>query len=243
MSPRERAVVACKPFPVPRRMIECFPNLIGRDAPNDCGETYFTDENLGGAIAMPASEAQLLSEIVTCAGPDRLVEIGAYVGWSTAALLDGFEPFASQKLAVIDPFTESKEPGYPTEARFWENLDRVCPRGQTLLFRGHSPEILPIVKPRFGWGFAFIDGAHINGQPLRDIKGLLPCLTEDAIVVWHDGWLPDVQRAIDWLWLQEGWRKTTLPTASTLTICHRGETLPWLDDIEAKAREYAAMAQ
>lgn len=237
---RERAIAACAPFPTPSRLIKHFPDLIGRNGPNNSAETHFTDKDFGKAIAMPASEAQLLSEIVTCAGADRLVEIGAYVGWSTAALLAGFEPFASQTLAVVDPFIESERTPGATEARFWENLDRVQPNGFTMVFRATSPDILPVVKPRHGWGFAFIDGKHTGGQPLRDIQGLLPCLTDTAVVVWHDAWLPDVKTAIDWLG-DEGWTNVELPTANRMTISYKGDRPYWLDHIEAKAKEYTAV--
>jgi len=242
MTPRERAIAACEPFPVPRQMIVHFPNLIGRNAPgNDSTETHFTDEDLGEAIAMPASEAQLLHDIVLRASPFRLLEIGAYVGWSTAAMLEGLETWGGQILSVVDPFTESGCSATETEARFWENLDRVQPGGFTLVFRGRSPELLPIIKHRHGWDFAFIDGHHGGDQPLRDIQGLVPCLTDDAVVVLHDAWLAGVREAIDWLYAQ-GLACVELPTANKMTICYRDHRPTWLDDIEAKAREYVAVA-
>lgn len=240
---RERAIAACKPFPVPSRMIEHFPNLIGRKAPdNGSDETCFTDEDLGQAIAMPASEAQLLRDVVLHAAPNHPVEIGAYVGWSTAHILSGSPMYPDQfMLDVIDPFTETNDTPPRTEERFWNNTERIGGVEAVRLVRAASPDILPIVKPRHGWDFAFIDGNHNGGQPLRDIQGLLPCLTTDAIVIFHDGWLTGVKEAIDWLVAQE-WTSAELPTANRMTVCYRGNRPSWLDGIEAKALEYVEVA-
>lgn len=241
---RERAIAACEPFPVARRIIEHFPNLIGRNAPgNGSNETHFTDEDLGEAIAMPASEAQLLYKIGQQSTCRRVVEIGAYIGWSTAHLLDGLQWRGSfQRLTVIDPFTESDKSPSQTEDRFWcnltgsgSNVDRID------VFRGASPDILPVVKPRNGWDFAFIDGEHSGKQPLRDIMGLLPCLMPGSVVVWHDAWLPGVGDAIGWL-AGEGWANVELPTANLMTISFQGDRPLWLGAIEAKARKYVAVA-
>lgn len=221
-------------------MIEHFPALIGIDGPNNgSNETHFTDEDLGRAIAMPASEAQLLHDITLRVSPTQAVEIGAYVGWSTAHILAADEPFATQTLSVIDPFTESGGSVTQTAERFWQNIDRADRFMKVQVFKGHSPELLAIVAPRSGWDFAVIDGHHSGDQPRKDIQGLLPHLTDDAIVVWHDAWIPTVKAAIDWLVMQ-GWQDAALPTANLLTICYRGHRPAWLDDIEARAREYVA---
>jgi predicted O-methyltransferase YrrM len=241
MTPRERAIAACAPFPVPARLIEHFPHLIGRDGPGNSTETHFTDADLGEAIAMPASEAQLLYSIAGWVAFDSAVEIGAYVGWSTAHILAAAEPFASQMLAVIDPFTESTGAPGATEERFWQNIDRVDSYIKAQVYRAYSPEILPIVKPRHGWDFAFIDGKHTHGQPVADVMGLVPCLSADAVVVLHDAWLPNVKGAIDWL-AMSGWTAAELPTANLMTVCYRGDRPHWLDNIEARTREYVARA-
>lgn len=242
---RERAIAACRPFPVPSRLIQSFPNLIGRNAPgNGSNETHFTDEDLGQAISMPASEAQLLRDVVLQAAPNRPVEIGAYVGWSTAHILPGSPMYPDQfVLDVIDPFTETNDTPARTEERFWNNIERIGGVDVVRLVRAASPDVLPIVMPRDGWDFAFIDGNHTGEQPLRDIKGLLPCLRLDAIVVWHDAWLTPVKEAIDWLVAQK-WNAEELPTANKMTVCYQGgrSRVRWLDAIEQKAHEYVAVA-
>lgn len=241
---RERAIEACAPFLASSWLIRSFPHLIGRTAPRDGTETHFTDAELGEAIAMPASEAQLLWDIVRRVEPQQGIEIGAYVGWSTAHLLYALADVYDRgyyRLTVIDPFTESRGTPGDTEARFWANLDRFSDHGVALV-RGHSPAVLPVVKPRDGWDFAFIDGAHTGDQPMQDIQGLLPCLTDDAIVVWHDAWIVPVKEAITWLGRQ-GWTNVELPTANRMTVSYRGDRPHWLDDIEAKAKEYTAVAR
>lgn len=243
MTPRERALAACALFPVPNIMIGHFPQLIGRDAPHGRGtETYFTDSELGGAIAMPASEAQLLRDITLRVQYRHGLEIGAYVGWSAMHILAGAPMYPdSSSLDVVDPFTESDGSPSDTEARFWANIEGFSEPEGIRLFRGASPEILSLIKPRHGWDFAFIDRGHTNGQPLRDIIDLLPCLAPGAVVVWHDAWIPGVREAIDWQ-ANQGWVAVELPTASTLTICYQGDRPHWLEEVETKARDYVAVA-
>jgi predicted O-methyltransferase YrrM len=72
------------------------------------------------------------------------------------------------------------------------------------------------------WDFVFLDGWHLDGQPLRDMQMVLPFLSDTSVVALHDTWMPDVFHAARLL-LQNGWQMHVFPTANTLTLCYKTE--------------------
>jgi predicted O-methyltransferase YrrM len=64
------------------------------------------------------------------------------------------------------------------------------------LYMQESPAILDRVRDNMGtFDFVFIDGWHQDGQPERDVEGVLPFMSKDGVIVLHDFDLPDVQNA------------------------------------------------
>src|SRR4051812_21216561 len=57
----------------------------GRGAPGVCVQ----DIDLGGAIGCTSREGYILNRAVTLSRPKNMLEIGSYVGWSSAHLLYG----------------------------------------------------------------------------------------------------------------------------------------------------------
>lgn len=160
----------------------------------------------------------LLCESVGRRRPRWAVEIGSYVGWSAAHILAGFE---GVRLVCMDPMVEAKD-GEATVDRFWENLGRAGLAERVQLVLEESPGWLARYAPAGGWDWAFVDGNHVDGQPLRDVRGLAPLLSEDAVVWLHDTWMPDVRRAADWLELQ-GWQSRVHDTPGRLMELWRGD--------------------
>jgi cephalosporin hydroxylase len=64
---------------------------------------------------------------------------------------------------------------------------------------GHSPGVLPEVVRQAGGRFdlVLVDGDHTYEGVLADASGLLPCVEPGGYVLFHDGFHPDVARAID----------------------------------------------
>lgn len=206
-----------------------FPRLVSHPSPSGIDDLHYTDADYEGAICCTAAEATMLFELVEYSGATRLVEIGSYVGWSSAHIASGGVPRRA-KLTCIDPMSEHRPdlPGStPTslETRFLENIAACGLRSSVTLVRGRSPEVLPEIAPSDGWDFAFVDGLHLHGQPLKDVQGVLPHLAEGAPIVLHDLYLPDVRDARDWL-SGEGWHGCVLPTANLLTVCWKGDQPP-----------------
>lgn len=212
---------------------DAFPNLVGVPSPSQHPGVFLQDIGIGGAIACTETEALILDLLVLSVDPRRAVEIGSYVGWSSAHLawhLDG-------TLDCIDNFTEGAGTLGPTNPeviqRFWANLNRTPGKDRVRMWVGTSPEILPAVAhAEEPWELAFVDGWHLNGQPRRDVEGLLPFLSQDAAIVLHDLWMPDVQAAADQLCLK-GFHMYQIPTPGFMGVFWRG-TARWVPTFIAR---------
>lgn len=213
-------------------LIDRFPNLIEVASPSPLPGVFYQDAELGGAITCTASEALILDALMLSVDPRHAVEIGSYIGWSSAHLawhIDG-------ELTCIDNYSEGpgnlqgSHPDAPT--RFWENINRTPGKDAVRLYEYASPDILPVAVPPEKWGLAFIDGWHLDGQPLKDVQGVIPHLLEDAPIVLHDLWMPDVRAAGDYLNAQ-GWHSYLLPTPGCLGVFWRG-TARWVPSFIAR---------
>lgn len=226
---RGMAVEATKPH-LSRRILERMPRLVAHRSMSGIPGFLYTDYDIGGAKCCTAEEGMLLYLLVRALQPLRPLEIGCYVGWSTAHLLAGL----NATLQIVDPFTEvSKEltqqtrtPSAALGERFSDNLMK-CDLLDFQLVNAPSPQALDGIAPQAGWDFVFLDGEHNQGQPVRDVEGMLPHLMDDCTVVLHDGWHEGVQAAMARL-KREGFSTRTLPTVNLLTVAHRSAYGPRL---------------
>lgn len=233
MTTRADALAACEHNAVSRLLIRRFPALIAHPAPRGVGEWCLRDGDVGGALACSAPEAYLLHRLCLAGEFARPLEIGAYVGWSTAHMALGL----TARLDVVDPFTEGEAVLYSaaqvaTLRRFTDNMRACGLREQINLVLQPSPQALAQIQ-RYGtpWDFVFIDGWHADGQPSRDVAGVLPYLTERAIIALHDTWMPDVAAAGDLL-TAAGWTAHQFETANLLTVYYRAEPPWWRQFVE-----------
>lgn len=210
--------------PVSRRLLRAFPDLDLVPAPDGRGGWCVRDRELGGAFGMPPEEAALVYRLARAARPVRALEIGASVGWSTAHLAAALPPGAV--LDVVDPFTEQGRAEActalgahhaPTAERWAANLIRSGLIDRCRLHVAPSPDVLPSVAPAAGWDFALVDGWHNDGQPQRDVAGLLPHLAPGATVLVHDAHLSDVAAACGLL-RAAGYALVDLGTPHSLTL-------------------------
>jgi predicted O-methyltransferase YrrM len=195
-----------------------FPDLIEVASPSPIGGTFFQDAELGGALTCTETEALILDALILAVDPRRAIEIGSYVGWSSAHLawhLDG-------TLDCVDNLREGagklEGPNPKVSERFWRNMDRASVTDRVRLWEADSPGVLPLIAyghPK--WEVAFVDGWHLDGQPRRDVEGLLPHLAEDAAIVMHDLWMPDVRAAANFL-CDRGYHLLQLPTPGVLGV-------------------------
>jgi predicted O-methyltransferase YrrM len=181
---------------------------------------------------MHTDEAELLALYVQFEQPQRILEIGAYVGWSTAHLAVA----AMNKMIhidVVDCYINDKRSGFSADVmrRFWQNLVRTGAEEKVRLWPFPSPDFLPKIAPAHGWDFVVIDGFHENKQPSRDVLGVLPYLAQDGVIVLHDTFMPHVRQAENHL-LQLGFHSERPETPADMRFYWRKRPVHWKKVIE-----------
>lgn len=215
----------CLPYPWPARLVRAFPDLDPASPPSRRPGWCVRDRELGGAYGAGPEEVQLLADLVAALRPQRALEIGAYVGWTTAHLAAALPDGAI--LDVVDPFIEGEHgrllprTDEGVRARFEANLSRAGVRERVRLHVARSPEALPAAAGAGGpWAFVFIDGHHVNGQPLADLRGVLPHMAERCAIALHDTHVPDVAAAVAYL-EAEGWAVAHYETTNGLCVARQ----------------------
>jgi len=194
---------------------------------------FLTDWQSPGSFTVTRAEARLLARCVRMCVAKRILEIGAYIGFSTAHLALA----TAGEVQTVDSFREYRgtlgqfQPG--VMARFWENLARCGCSERVHLTVGESPDVLVGMCPPDGWDFVFVDGWHLDGQPMRDVQAVA-VLAPGCVLALHDLWMPDVAAAGDWL-TASGWRSVILRTPGRLGFFWRHES-PGMDAFEGVCR-------
>lgn len=217
------------------RMIACWGPV------GSIGGLYYQDRVIGGAMACTSSEAMLLYLLAKFSKANHVCEVGSYVGWSSAHMAFALkEAGLGGKITCIDAFGDCCEKVLPdfVHQTFLGHIRKSGVEAQTICVRGFSPEVLPSCAPAGGWDLVFIDGDHLNGQPLRDVKGMLPFIRPGGVLVVHDIWMPDVRDALVYL-LAKGWEGILLPTVNFLTVLWpQGQRPAWASEFEGVARQH-----
>ena len=148
-------------------------------------------EDIAALDAAPAwltpSERLMLFTLIASLRPSRYLEIGSFKGGS--ALIVNAAMDASENdgcIICVDP-----EPRISPEHR--ERLE-----GRGIVVEGLSPAILDEASEAAGgpFDFVFIDGDHTAEGVLRDAEGVLPHLADQATLLFHDAFNPDVDSGI-----------------------------------------------
>ena len=210
-------------FEISERLFKGFPFLEPHRGASGICDLHFQDRELRGAIACTPAEATLLHLAALNLKPQKALEIGSYIGWSSAHIASALD----NKLTCVDPFLEigsslMEETSQCAKQRFLDNMARCGLDQKIKLVCGKSPDILPELVPNGGWDFAFVDGWHLDDQPVRDLIGLLPYLQGEAVIILHDPWIRDVRDGLVLL-LLKGFNLYVCDTANYLTFCWRGQ--------------------
>lgn len=150
----------------------------------------------------------------------RVVNIGAWAGCSTVAMLRGGRDIGDFHLYSVDIVPRPEEMEYAEECGLAEptRFTQVC--GDSDIVGQNWKGDLHLV---------FVDGDH--SQCLADIQAWEPHILEDGYLLIHDyeAFLPDVTEAVG-AWFKEavlrGWRKTA--KVDTLIAFRRGWPHPKL---------------
>jgi predicted O-methyltransferase YrrM len=218
-------------FPISKDLFLKFGHLQGHSGYSAVKDVHLFDPEFPSAITCTPSEAQLLYTLVDKLNPQRPLEIGSYMGWSTAHIALALK---NTRLQCIEPFFETDDffnqiTSGPAQERFRQNMKRCELWDKIILITESSPECLGAYHPQDGWDFLFLDGWHNHGQPLKDVEEVLPFLSANAVVALHDPWVPDVRDAMLYL-MDNGFYVYSLDTANFLTICFRGEAFKGWDE-------------
>ena len=154
-----------------------------------CGEEI--DRAVSLAWRVPGQfrrgEARFLYRLARRKG--HLVEIGCYMGRTTAVLLQAARVWRAT-MTTIDPFVPLPNEVPRARPEIWrQNL-----RGVGL----ERPELLDVTSDRAitGWdreiGFLFIDGDHGYEAVRRDLANWTPFVAIGGVVALHDMWFPSI---------------------------------------------------
>ncbi len=126
------------------------------------------------------SVSEFLGELVCCQRARTVVELGCYVGWTSAHLALGLQAAGQNgKLWCLD-----------YDSRFLEaartNLQRLDLAGQVEFVQGLSlsPSVLAVLPKDIN--LLFIDTSHEYQDTLDEIEAYLPRLAPGGIIALHD---------------------------------------------------------
>jgi predicted O-methyltransferase YrrM len=209
-------------------LLEVFDRLVACASPTgNVQEISYRDEDLTGPVFATWREATILYLLAKHSRAKRALEIGCSVGWTSAHIAHGLAKGGT--LTCIDPFTETAKglDFYCHDAKL--AFDRYMARGgledKVRLVVEQSPRILPAFEAEDGWepwDFVFLDGWHLDGQPLRDIQGVLPQVKDTGVIALHDMWIDGVQEAARYL-ASQGWYFTGFFTSNSIGVFRKGD--------------------
>jgi predicted O-methyltransferase YrrM len=222
------------PHGLPAQFLRRFEELVFHAGMSGNPDVHYQDAEIRGAVCCTPSEAMLLNQVAQASNARRALEIGSYIGWSTAHIAAGLQC----TLTCVDPFLETGAGGETTaeraHARFLQNIQRAGLSDKVQLVRARSPDALPEVSGSEQWDFIFVDGWHLHGQPVKDVAGVLPFAAPNAVLLLHDLWIADVRDAFIFL-ITHGWSHRIFATSNYLTLLWRGAEPPWLGPLVATA--------
>lgn len=160
-----------------------------------------------GPISLTDAEGRILADAIQAARCTRGIEIGTGFGMSSFWAGLAFQATGGD-LDSLDAYSETTSHTAPADAAplLWE------PPGLVFAMRwrdrlripvryaiGRSPAAIPAILDGRVIDYALIDGYHYGDQPLADVRAILPYLAprRPVVLAFHDGSLPEVQRAID----------------------------------------------
>jgi hypothetical protein len=174
-----------------------------------------------GMGIMNRDEVQLLYNWALRFAGQQCLEVGCWIGWSTVHLLA-----AGVNLDVIDPIL-----GHPTylaavNKSIWRARER-CELGTANLLHDVSPVSVVREGRHNGkrWGFIIIDADHSAPAPMIDAAAAEVYAAENAAILFHDAWVPDVAQAVQFL-RYRGWKTIGYRTSNGMAAAYRGTVEP-----------------
>jgi len=203
---------------LPKDFESCFPFVVRRRSYNSwVRHTGRFDRRYPGTGLLTIDEATIIYNYGLILKPETVVEIGCWVGWSTAAwALPGV------RLIAIDPILNGMPQGDSCRA----SLERFGLLSKVSLVGDYSQQALKMLA---GSGVRahgiFIDGDHQGDAPLQDAIAAQAIAADDCLITFHDMVLPNIGRALSWLG-EHGWLCGVHYTAQVIGVAWRGAIHP-----------------
>jgi predicted O-methyltransferase YrrM len=178
----------------------------------------YADRRQPGIGFVTRDEAHILYNTALEFKGKNALEIGCWLGWSTAHLAAG-----GVALDVVDPALADPQ----VYASVDQSLRSAGVRSNVSLYPGYSPakveEIAKTENRR--WSLIFIDGDHTSPAPLQDAQVAERYAAEDALILFHDLASPDVAEGLNYL-RDKGWNTMIYQTMQIMGVAWRGNVKP-----------------
>jgi predicted O-methyltransferase YrrM len=163
-------------------------------------------------------EAHILYNTALKLQGKNALEIGCWLGWSTAHLAAG-----GVILDVVDPILENPL-AYESVN---QSLCSAGVRSNVNLYPGYSPGKVEEIAQQEDrrWSLIFIDGNHDSPAPLQDAQVAERYAAEDALILFHDLASPDVAEGLNYL-RDRGWNTMIYQTMQIMGVAWRGNVKP-----------------
>jgi predicted O-methyltransferase YrrM len=172
---------------------EAVSDLLELAGPPEFVEVWNAFSSVAGFTTDPAESLTLYACASACAPRGTVVEIGSYLGRSTAFLAAGVRKAGTGRVVSIDPHrggtgdpgSEDETGGVDTLPLFRHNLRRVG------LAEHVVPRLGTTARVAGDWtdgpvSMLFVDGLHTYDAVVEDVTSMRPHLMPDAVVVVDD---------------------------------------------------------
>lgn len=156
------------------------------------GGPHYRLTGMASPISMGEDELALLAALVELVQPERAFMIGNAFGLSGAVLARALAGCGGT-LTTLDAASEGDGPRCDAVAR--QLREHLGLEETWRIEIGWSPLDVPRVVEE-PVQLCIIDGEHSHPQVTRDLEACLPHLTDDAVVVWHDHWIPGIPESV-----------------------------------------------
>jgi predicted O-methyltransferase YrrM len=204
----------------------CFPFLAAIDPQShpwphvrrEVPHLWYADQRQPGIGFVSRDEAHILYNTALKLQGKNALEIGCWLGWSTAHLAAG-----GVILDVVDPALADPQIYGSVD----QSLRSAGVRSNVNLYPGYSPGKVEEIAQQEDrrWSLIFIDGNHDSPAPLQDAQVAERYAAEDALILFHDLASPDVAEGLNYL-RDRGWNTMIYQTMQIMGVAWRGNVKP-----------------
>lgn len=206
------------------RLDASFPNMVAADLGSSPWpylrrgpHTWYVDRRIPGVGFLNRDEVHILYNTALRFAGSQALEVGCFMGWSTAHLAA-----AGVQLDVVDPALSDPV----IHESVVRSLQDVKPPGEVRLHITSSPAgVEALGRQGKRWSLIFIDGDHEFPSPVRDAVVCERYAAVDAMILFHDLNAPAVAEGLYYL-RDRGWDTRVYHTSQIMGVAWRGAVSP-----------------